>query len=171
VLFRSRYGSHRGDSPPEKWHEWIRAAGINRRVRFHDLRHTCGASLISGWWGRSWRIEEIRQYLGHSATRQTERYAHLGETVLKLATQGTGGLPHALISHGETSEMTCSARASVFPPFPQVFDQESPHGTDVGQEGSERTMRQLVNGIAFALVSTDFAALERAELAGLGGVA
>lgn len=79
------------------------------------------------------------------------------------------GVPHALISHGETSPMTCSARASVFPPFPQVFDQESPHGTDVGQEGPKRTMRELVDGIAFVLADPAYAALERHELAALGG--
>jgi integrase len=52
-------------------------AGITRRVRFHDLRHTCAAHLISGSWGRAWRIEEVQRYLGHDDIHTTQRYAHL----------------------------------------------------------------------------------------------
>jgi integrase len=73
------------------WKEWLTAAGIDRRVRWHDLRHTCAASLISGWWGPAWRLEEVRDLLGHHSVRMTERYAHLGASALKQAADRTSG--------------------------------------------------------------------------------
>lgn len=50
---------------------------LDRRVRLHDLRHTCASHLVQGSWGRAWRLEEVREYLGHSSIRVSERYAHL----------------------------------------------------------------------------------------------
>lgn len=79
------------------WKEWLTAAGITRRVRWHDLRHTCAASLISGWWGPAWRLEEVKELLGHHSVRMTERYAHLGASALKQAANRTRG-PRAV--HG-----------------------------------------------------------------------
>jgi len=53
-------------------------AGITRRVRFHDLRHTCASHLVMGSWTRTaWRLEDVRQMLGHRSIVTTERYAHL----------------------------------------------------------------------------------------------
>lgn len=58
--------------------------GADFKFRWHDLRHTCGSSLISGWWnGKTWRIEQVRDFLGHSSVKQTERYAHLAESDLQ----------------------------------------------------------------------------------------
>jgi integrase len=57
-------------------------AGITRRVRFHDLRHTCASSLVAGWWGRAWRLEEVKAILGHGSVTMTERYAHLAQSVV-----------------------------------------------------------------------------------------
>lgn len=71
------------------WPEWLAAAGIARPVRWHDLRHTCGASLVSGWWGRAWRLEEVRDLLGHWSIKETERYAHLSPDVLRKAARET----------------------------------------------------------------------------------
>ena len=43
-------------------------------MRFHDLRHTCGALLIAA--GR--HVEEVKNYLGHSSIRVTsDRDGHL----------------------------------------------------------------------------------------------
>lgn len=53
-----------------------RRAEHDRRVRWHDLRHSCGTSLNAGWWGRVWSLEEIRDLLGHSSVKVTEIYAH-----------------------------------------------------------------------------------------------
>lgn len=52
-------------------------AGISRRVRFHDLRHTYCSHLIQGSWGRTWSLYEVRQAAGHSSIQVTQRYAHL----------------------------------------------------------------------------------------------
>jgi integrase len=54
---------------------WKTRAGIARGVRFHDLRHTCGAHLVMGSWGKAWRLEELQVLLGHASRTTTERYA------------------------------------------------------------------------------------------------
>jgi integrase len=70
-------------------HGWKRKAGITRKVRFHDLRHTCASHLISRSWGRAWRLEEVRDYLGHSNISVTQRYAHLSPRALSRAVSET----------------------------------------------------------------------------------
>lgn len=75
-----------GLADPKKRHD-------GRGVRWHDLRHTDAAALVSGWWGRRWRLEEIKEQLGHTSTKVTERYAHLAPGVLAEAARGTGRGP------------------------------------------------------------------------------
>jgi integrase len=92
---------------PGDWQRWLRAAGITRRVRWHDLRHTCATSLLAGWWGgRKWTLDEVCDYMGHSSVKVTERYARkLQETQRKAVAEtkfpggnGSGG------SSGDRSE-------------------------------------------------------------------
>lgn len=64
-------------------------AGIERPVRFHDLRHTCASHLLMGTWGRAWRMEEVRVMLRHSSISVTQRYAHLAPDSLHAAAQAT----------------------------------------------------------------------------------
>ena len=91
-------GGARDKKPPRGWRDWLKLAGISRRVRWHDLRHTCAASLVSGWWGRAWTLEEVRELLGHSSITITERYAHFSKNVLRRAAEETiaaqAGQPH-----------------------------------------------------------------------------
>jgi len=61
--------------PRKRWVKWLAAAGIDRRVRWHDLRHTCATLLLTGALGRAWSLEEICDLLGHSSIAVTERYA------------------------------------------------------------------------------------------------
>lgn len=85
LIFPTRHGCYRPRAAPPGWKDWIRRAGITRRFRWHDLRHTCGSSLVAGWWGRRWSLEEVRQMLGHSSVQMTERYAHFADDFLRSA--------------------------------------------------------------------------------------
>jgi integrase len=67
------------------------AAGIKLRpyLHFHALRHTFATNLVSGVYGRSWSLEEIRVVMGHSSITITQRYAHLGDSAIKRAVRET----------------------------------------------------------------------------------
>jgi integrase len=77
---------------------WLGSAGITRGVRWHDLRHTCASSLVSGEWGPPWTLEECCAMLGHSSIIVTQRYAHLGESALKRAAKKTSGVPSRAVT-------------------------------------------------------------------------
>lgn len=59
------------------WQKDLEAAGI-RRIRIHDSRHTY-ASLFMMSGGNLYELKEV---LGHSSVKTTERYAHLSNTHL-----------------------------------------------------------------------------------------
>lgn len=59
-----------------KWLAWLAACGISRRVRWHDLRHSCATLLLMGEWGVTWTYEAVKELLDHSTVKTTERYAH-----------------------------------------------------------------------------------------------
>ncbi len=56
---------------------------MKRLVWFHDLRHTCASHLLMGSWGSAWRLEEVRDFLGHESITSTQRYAHLSQDHLQ----------------------------------------------------------------------------------------
>lgn len=70
---------------------WLKAAGIHRHIRWHDLRHTFGSCLVSGSWGRPRSLEEVRALMGHSTIKTTEIYAHLCEAFVFRAAEETPG--------------------------------------------------------------------------------
>jgi integrase len=81
VFAGTRGGRRQEGKAPSQWAAWLKAAGIKRKVRWHDLRHTCATSLLAGWWGRKWSVDEVCGLLGHSSVSVTERYAKkLAET-------------------------------------------------------------------------------------------
>jgi len=55
-------------------------AGISRRLRPHDLRHTFGCRLAS----RSVSLQIIAKALGHTTTRMAERYARPSEEAMRV---------------------------------------------------------------------------------------
>ena len=73
-------------------------AGIERAVRFHDLRHTCASHLVMGTWGRAWRLEEAKEMLRHSSISVTQRYAHLAPDALHSVARETRGSGHGLVT-------------------------------------------------------------------------
>ena len=89
LFWPNRAFEYRTEGSPENWNQWLRAAGIKRPVRVYDLRHTFASSLVAGWWGRRWTLEEIKAQLGHTDIKMTQRYAHLGLTALRTATRET----------------------------------------------------------------------------------
>ena len=51
--------------------------------RFHDLRHTCAAWLVTA----GVPLTEVRDLLGHRTIQQTERYAHLAPENVRMAVE------------------------------------------------------------------------------------
>lgn len=71
-----------------RWPLLLAQAGV-RRVRWHDLRHTCASSLVSGWWGAPWPLEQVAELLGDTMAAAAI-YAHLGPSTLREAADRTG---------------------------------------------------------------------------------
>lgn len=87
LVFQGRYGGPHPRGHRAGLYDALDRAGV-RRVRFHDLRHTCASHLIQGTWApwivsRPLRLEEVQQWLGHSTRVMTERYAHLAPDGLR----------------------------------------------------------------------------------------
>lgn len=88
LVFVGTRGGFRSENHVIRWDDWTairKLAGLTRTFRWHDLRHTCASSLVSGVWGRTWTLLEVRDMLGHQSITTTERYAHLAATALKKA--------------------------------------------------------------------------------------
>jgi integrase len=67
-------------SVKRSWATACRRAGITN-FRVHDMRHTCAAWLVSA----GVPLPEVRDLLGHSTIRMTERYAHLAPENVRAA--------------------------------------------------------------------------------------
>jgi len=78
-----KYKDEETNRTHQVFHDWIRVIGVTRPMRFHDLRHTCGSSLVSGLWGQRWPLDRVRDLLGHQSVKTTERYAHLAPSALQ----------------------------------------------------------------------------------------
>ncbi len=83
----------------DKFQEALELAGVvadarhdGRPVRWHDLRHSFAASLVSGSWGDPWRLEDLRDVMGHATITITQRYAHLATERVHELVGRTGGL-------------------------------------------------------------------------------
>ena len=67
----------------------LERAGIERRIRFHDLRGTTATHLALGTWGRTWSLHEIQAMLAHADQRVTERYVRRATDMLTAAAGAT----------------------------------------------------------------------------------
>lgn len=76
----SRKSGERIQSVQTSFETACRRAGITD-FRVHDLRHTCASWLVTD--GVS--LAEVRDVLGHSTIKMTERYAHLAPENLRKA--------------------------------------------------------------------------------------
>ena len=63
-------------------------------IRFHDLRHSCATVLLS----KGVPLEKIKEWLGHSDIKMTERYAHMN---VSLAKDEMAGIMRGLIRTGD----------------------------------------------------------------------
>jgi len=92
LVFPSYDGGTHSEGFDAGLHDALRAAGVTRAVRFHDLRHTCASHLLQGTWSpeflaRRLRLEEVRDWLGHSDITVTQRYAHLSADAIQELVQ------------------------------------------------------------------------------------
>ena len=83
----NRYVFHNGmskldkDYVSKKFKQYVINAGLNNKLHFHSLRHTCASWLVQS--GVS--LYEVQRILGHSSISVTEKYAHLQESQLSEA--------------------------------------------------------------------------------------
>jgi integrase len=83
-VFLDEEGRHYSESTIERYFKQAKAiAGITRRFRFHDLRHTFASDL--GSQGVSDLL--IAKALGHTSTDMTRRYAKPSEESLRLVAE------------------------------------------------------------------------------------
>lgn len=86
------------------------AAGLDPRMRFHDLRHTCAALLI----GQGAHAKEIQERLGHSTIRLTfDRYGHLLPSLDERLRSGLEDVYRRSLVHRPCTEEAAPARQGV----------------------------------------------------------
>ena len=73
------------------------STGLRHRHRAAPVR-----AVDSGWWGRAWRLEEIKELLGHKDISIPQRYAHLAKGALLTAADETDRLRAAVLASDDT---------------------------------------------------------------------
>jgi site-specific recombinase XerD len=65
---------------PERASERLKVAAVKaeipdaRKLRFHDLRHTCATNLLNS----GVPVHAVKAWLGHAKLETTDRYSHAG---------------------------------------------------------------------------------------------
>ena len=95
LVFPRQKGAHGRRKAPQHWKDWVADANLGRRLRWHDLRHTCACALLNGQFGRKWSMGEVQRMLGHASVTTTEIYAHLLSSTLMLAATETATMAAA----------------------------------------------------------------------------
>jgi integrase len=79
-IFLGPYGKRlQVDTLNHYWWQAKRLAGITRRCRFHDLRHTFGCRMVSA----GVPLPIVAKAMGHKSIRMTERYARPSEASME----------------------------------------------------------------------------------------
>lgn len=65
----------------KKFKKFVIDAGINPKLKFHSLRHTCASWLVQS----GIDLYTVQKILGHSSVNVTARYAHLQQSQLSDA--------------------------------------------------------------------------------------
>jgi integrase len=78
-----------GSRQVNRWHEFLRVAGVKRRLTPHGLRHGCATGLLTGALGDRLEPWAVQLLLGHERPSTTERYLHHRERDLFRAVSGT----------------------------------------------------------------------------------
>ena len=76
----------KGDTITKKFKKFVVKAGLDRRLRWHGLRHS-SASLMLAMGVPSFAVQK---HLGHSRLQTTEKYSHVPDSLLQ---QSVGRLP------------------------------------------------------------------------------
>ncbi len=99
--------------PPRTWKRVVEAYGvvprIGRTMWWHLLRHTGASSLVSGWWGMRWSLEDVSKLLGHTDIRTTQIYAHFAPQVI-ADTAARAQAAYAGSCHGAVTAQRPAAR-------------------------------------------------------------
>lgn len=75
---------HRASS---RFKHYIRAAGLDDRLRLHDLRHTCASWMVQ----RGESLYTVQAILGHSTPVVAQRYSHLAPDAMRAAMERAFG--------------------------------------------------------------------------------
>jgi len=72
-----------------RWKAALKSCGLDKEVNRHALRHTCASRLLA----EGVDLYTIKQWLGHSTIKVTERYAHLDPSKLAGARDALERVP------------------------------------------------------------------------------
>ena len=81
VFCKSDGEKYNGDYLSKKFREACRAAGIDKAIHFHSLRHSFASNLVQ----QGISLYVIKELLGHSSISTTEIYSHLNVDTLREA--------------------------------------------------------------------------------------
>lgn len=94
-----RKSGKRNLTTQSSWKAVLQEAGLED-FHFHDLRHTCGSWLVQS----GVALADVKEVLGHSTIRMTERYAHNAPENSRAAVTKLDAL--AQIGHSAVSEQS-----------------------------------------------------------------
>ncbi|SRR5216684_561472 len=119
--------------------KWI--AGIKRRFRINDLRHTFASDLASD----NFSTIVLRDLLGHTTTKQSERYARPNPQVLEAVRA-------SLERRGKTDERSDASTADALQTLLNATAQRAL--TDDERELLSRLIASSINGVSATQTDT-----------------